>query len=548
MKLHTTTILLPVLIFSACATMRYDHTMELKCDPPPLPKCDPEIWQGTPFDTTEKVNQTFLRIRKIRGADSDSNEWKILINEKGIGSMTVGNSHVDGERSIELSNTLLSVEKNVLFPRTIATNEYQSAGLSAAVSSSPIHSRSYPATLSSIHISSLVKIGFTDSDWQSHPAVTPDKKYLFFASNMDGGFGGTDIWFSRISNDTIFAPKNCGASINTPCDEISPFISHDGNTLLFSSAGHETIGGYDIMYSELTTNNLTDIRFSLARNFGAPVNTAFDEIFPTSISQPRSLLFYSSNQPKHGNAPQNNFDMYILREFQNNSDIMPVTSKQIPYTIEISGIVRTADNIPVVDADITAKNATTKEMISQTKSDNDGKYSLNVPSDKKIEITAQKDNTLYFNEQFNHKPEDKYHIRKIDITLPNTIALRINFPNDIANEPYTFILDSNGIETQITWQSELDVVAENIKKYSTRVKKIELVGHTDDVASDSYNKALALRRVKFIEAELIKRGVKNSILNIRSEGKLKPLKPRNGEDMELYRKRLRRVELTKLIE
>jgi OOP family OmpA-OmpF porin len=85
-------------------------------------------------------------------------------------------------------------------------------------------------------------------------------------------------------------------------------------------------------------------------------------------------------------------------------------------------------------------------------------------------------------------------------------------------------------------------------RFSTKVKKIELVGHTDDVASDSYNKALALRRVKFIETELIKRGVEKSILNSKSEGKQKPLKPRNGEDMEVYRKRLRRVELTKIIE
>lgn len=549
MKLYTTFILLQALIFSSCATMRYDKTMELMCEPPPIPKCEPKLWAGTPFDTTEKVNQTFLRIRKIRGADSDSNEWKILVNNMGVGSMTVGNSHVDAERSIELTTTLLSVEKNTSFPRTTkATNKYQSAGLSATLSSSPIHSQSHPAGTSTIYMSSFVKLGFSDTAWQSHPAVTPDKKYLFFASNMDGGFGGTDIWFSPISNDTIFTPVNCGASINTPCDEICPFISEDGTMLLFSSAGHETLGGYDIMYSELMTKKLTEKSFSQAKNFGAPVNTPFDEIFPTSDSRPRTQLFYSSNQPKLGNASQNNFDMFILREFQFNSDIIPVTSKQITHNIEISGIVRTADNLPVVDADITAKNAATKETISQTKSDNDGKYSMKVPSDKKIEITAQKDNTLYFNEQFTLKPDDKYHSGRIDITLPNTIALRINFPNDIANEPYTFILDSNGVETEIPWQSELDVVAENIKKYSTKVKKIELVGHTDDVASDSYNKALALRRVKFIETELIKRGVEKSILNSKSEGKQKPLKPRNGEDMEVYRKRLRRVELTKIIE
>lgn len=547
MKLHIFIIVL-VFAFSSCAIMQNDKSLEIKCDPPPLPKCEPKIWSGIPLDTTEKVNQTFLRIRKIRGADSDSNEWKILINNNGSGIMTIGNSLVESEQSIELSGTFLTVEQSTPFPRTIVKEQHHSAGLSAAISSSPIHSKSDPAGTSTIYMSSFIKIGFSDTDWSSHPTITPDKRYLFFASNRDGGFGGTDIWFSRISNDTIFTPINCGAAINTPCDEICPFISEDGTMLLFSSAGHETLGGYDIMISELTTKNISEKSFLKAKNFGAPLNTPFDEIFPTSFSQPKTLLFYSSNQPKTGSTSQNNFDMYVLREFQTNSDIFPVKSKEIPFEIEINGTVQTANNLPVQDADVTAKNTITKETISQTKSDKEGKYSIKIPSDKKVEIMAQKDNTLYYHEQFITKLEDKYHSRTMDITLPNTIALRINFPNDIANEPYTFILDSNGVETQTPWQSELDIVADNIKMYSTKVKRIELVGHTDDVASDAYNKALALRRVKFIEGELIKRGVKKNILTIKSEGKQQPLKPRNGEDIEIYRKRLRRVELTKIIE
>ncbi|MBK7986583.1 MAG: OmpA family protein [Ignavibacteria bacterium] len=547
MKLHIFIIVL-VFAFSSCAIMQNDKSLEIKCDPPPLPKCEPKIWSGIPFDTTEKVNQTFLRIRKIRGADSDSNEWKILMNNNGSGIMTIGNSLVESEQSIELSGTFLTVEQSTPFPRTIVREQHHSAGLSAAISSSPIHSRSDPAGTSTIYMSSFVKIGFSDTDWSSHPTTTPDKRYLFFASNRDGGFGGTDIWFSRISNDTIFTPINCGPSINTPCDEICPFISEDGTMLLFSSAGHETLGGYDIMISELTTKNLSENSFLKAKNFGAPLNTPFDEIFPTSFSQPKTLLFYSSNQPKTGTTSQNNFDMYVLREFQTNSDIFPVKSKEIPFEIEINRTVRTANNLPVQDADVTAKNTITQETISQTKSDKEGKYSIKIPSDKKVELMTQKDNTLYYHEQFITKLEDKYHSRTMDITLPNTIALRINFPNDIANEPYTFILDSNGVETQTPWQSELDIVADNIKMYSTKVKRIELVGHTDDVASDAYNKALALRRVKFIEGELIKRGVKKNILTIKSEGKQQPLKPRNGEDIEIYRKRLRRVELTKIIE
>jgi hypothetical protein len=118
MNLHIFIIVL-VFAFSSCAIMQNDKSLEIKCDPPPLPQCEPKIWSGIAFDTTEKVNQTFLRIRKIRGADSDSNEWKILINNNGSGIMTIGNSLVESEQSIELSGTFLTVEQSTPFPRTI---------------------------------------------------------------------------------------------------------------------------------------------------------------------------------------------------------------------------------------------------------------------------------------------------------------------------------------------------------------------------------------------------------------------------------------------
>lgn len=548
MKIYHIALLLCVTALSACITMSIDKPKELQCDPPPPPKCEPRLWTGTAFDTTQKMNQTYLRIRKIRGADSDSNEWRILVEKNGKGLLTTGNALIETEHNVELSPTLLSIEKSTDFPRTVQKTASQSAALSTNISSSPIHARSLPSRTAQIIMGSLKTQGFSTDEWISHPALTPNRRYIFFSSNREGGFGGTDIWFSRIDGDTVYPPQNCGRNINTPCDDICPFISNDGTRLLFSSPGHESIGGYDIMISNISDADISEKSFSKAQNFGAPVNTVFDEIFPTSFGDPKTLLFYASNQTVNNRIPKKDFDMYILREYFSTSDIVPTSPKDIAFEIDIKGVVRNADNLPVNDADITAKNSMTKETITQTKSDKEGNYSLRVPSDKPVEITAQKDNTLYFNEKITVKSEDKYYGKTLDILLPKKIALRINFPNDIANDPYTFILDSNGNETDIPWQAELDLVAENIKKYSTKVKKIELVGHTDDVASDSYNKELALRRVKFIEQELIKRGVMKKILVIKSEGKQMPLKPKNGEDIEIYRKRLRRVELTKLIE
>jgi len=548
MKLNLMMLVVCLPLLSACQSMRIDKSKELQCAPPPPPRCEARLWTGTAFDTTQKINQTYLRIRKIRGADSDSNEWRLLLEKSGKGLLTSGNAFVEVEHSVEMSPTLLSIDKRTEFPRSVQKSAYQSAALSTNFSSSPIHVRSLPSQSAHILMGSMKTQGFSSGDWVSHPALTPNRRYIFFSSNREGGFGGTDIWFAKIVGDTVYPPQNCGHNINTACDDICPFISNDGTRLLFSSPGHESVGGYDIMIADITDSDLSEKSFSKARNFGAPVNTPFDELFPTSYDEPKTFLLYSSNQGLDNRTPKNNFDIYLLREYFSTSDVLPASPKEIALELDIKGVVRNADNLPVNDADVTAKNSMTKETITQTKSDKDGNYSLRVPSDKPVEITAQKDNTLYFNEKISIKAEDKYYGKTLDILLPKKIALRINFPNDIANDPYTFILDSNGNETDIAWQTELDLVAENIKKYSTNVKKIELVGHTDDVASEAYNKELAFRRVKFIEQELIKRGVMKKLLVIKSVGKNMPLKPKNGEDIEHYRKRLRRVELTKVIE
>ncbi len=543
-----TVLLCTALYLYSCVNNKLDHPKELTCITPPI-ECKPKAWTGKAFDTTEKVNNTFLRIRKVKGAGSDSNEWKLLLNKNAEGFMTTDNVLREIERKVQLSSSLLSIESNTTFQRT-KTQKDVSQGMSASISSSPIHAYSTPSTNSVIYTASLKVAGKkqTVSEWSSHPAFTPDKKYMFFSSDKEGGFGGTDIWFARVSNDTIFNAINCGPKINTPCDEISPFVSDDGEYLYFSSPGHETIGGYDILFSRINSAVLSPNVFSNAENYGAPVNTVFDEVFPTSFENPKTLLFYSSNQSQNGIIPEKDFDMFVLREFYNSSDIERVESKKNPFTVKIEGTVKDIRNNPVADADVIAKNSRTSETVAQTKSNESGEYSLEVPNDNPVDITAQKDNSLYFTEKLNFKPEDKYRPRIVEITLPEKIALRINFPNDVSEDPYTFVLDSNGMETEQTWQKELDIVAENIKRYSSKVKKIELVGHTDEVASEAYNKALAQKRVNFIANELVKRGVSKKLLSTRSEGEQKPLPLRTPEDLEYYRKRLRRVELEKIIE
>ncbi|MBN1131860.1 MAG: OmpA family protein [Bacteroidales bacterium] len=110
--------------------------------------------------------------------------------------------------------------------------------------------------------------------FESHACLTPDEKSIYFTSNRNESLGGMDIFRCDRSGDGSWSEAvNLGSTINTPLNEESPFISPDGKRLYFSSQGHNTIGGYDIFYSEL----LPDESWSQPVNPGYPVNTTDDD-------------------------------------------------------------------------------------------------------------------------------------------------------------------------------------------------------------------------------------------------------------------------------
>ena len=111
--------------------------------------------------------------------------------------------------------------------------------------------------------------------WEGSCSLSADEQTLYFASERPGGFGGKDIYKSNKMPDGSWGKaENLGPTINTVYNDDSPFIHPDGITLFFSSEGHSSIGGYDIMYS-----SIKDGRWSEPTNMGYPINTTEDERF-----------------------------------------------------------------------------------------------------------------------------------------------------------------------------------------------------------------------------------------------------------------------------
>ncbi|HLF36044.1 MAG TPA: tetratricopeptide repeat protein, partial [Cyclobacteriaceae bacterium] len=110
--------------------------------------------------------------------------------------------------------------------------------------------------------------------WDSQPTLSADGRKLFFVSDRPGGIGKRDIWVSYLGENSEWLPAvNMGIQINTIDDEISPFIHVNGQTLYFASKGYPGFGGYDLFHSDYSGG-----RWSEPKNLGYPVNTADDQV------------------------------------------------------------------------------------------------------------------------------------------------------------------------------------------------------------------------------------------------------------------------------
>lgn len=118
-----------------------------------------------------------------------------------------------------------------------------------------------------------VEIINSSSANEIQPHISSDGNTLYFASNREGSMGGYDIWVSHKSkNGTWMRPSNMGKRINTPGDELSPFLHPDNQSFYFSSDGWKSIGGKDLFYINLNDREMTE-----PKNIGAAINTEDDE-------------------------------------------------------------------------------------------------------------------------------------------------------------------------------------------------------------------------------------------------------------------------------
>lgn len=201
-----------------------------------------------------------------------------------------------------------------------------------------------------------------------HPALAPDGKRLFFVSDMPGGYGGTDIYMCSDQGGQWSEPINLGSAINTPQNEVFPFIAADG-TLYFSSNGHPGLGGLDI----LAADYLGLDEFAAPMNVGAPVNGTLDD-FAFIIDKEGKRGYFSSNRP--GGAGDD--DIYSFEM------LAPLVQRYL-----VTGIVIDDDNgSPLIDLEVQLLDVK-GSVVARTTTDARGEYSFPVDKDREYRLKVE---------------------------------------------------------------------------------------------------------------------------------------------------------------
>jgi outer membrane protein OmpA-like peptidoglycan-associated protein/tetratricopeptide (TPR) repeat protein len=346
----------------------------------------------------------------------------------------------------------------------------------------------YRASLVNNEWTNVVEVPFNSDKYSvAHPALSPDEKTLYFASNMPGTKGQSDIFKVTITGDNTYStPENISSTLNTEGRETFPFITDD-NELYFASDGHPGLGGLDIFATALDKNGLP----KSVVNIGAPVNGPMDDFAFWIDSKSRDGYFSSNREGGKGLD-----DIYSFSE---------KSRLELDCNQELEGLIANSDTGEILpNAKVTLFDASFKE-IATVQSDDKGSYSFPVECGKRYYVRGEKDE--YETRESMINVPKKSGRSKVDLAT-NKKVKEVLVGTDLAKtfdiKIIYFDLDKSKIRQDAALELEkiLDVMKQN------PTIKIDVRSHTDSRQTNQYNEALSDRRAKATIAWLIKNGIK----------------------------------------
>lgn len=324
---------------------------------------------------------------------------------------------------------------------------------------------------------------FNDSILVAHPSLSPDGSTLYFVSDHGGGQGGKDIWKAEKSGGSFRNPVNLGPRINTPGNEMFPYMRDNGE-LYFSSDYHKGMGGLDIFKAEMDAEGNWNIE-----NMGYPVNSSMDDFGIAFVPGKNQGLFSSNRKGSRSD------DIY--------SFVVP------PTIFQASGDVYNKEDgsrIEGATIRVIGTDGTNLRMRAQN-----GKFQMKLNPGTEYVFAAFKDGFL----------NDK--ARATTEGLTDSKDFRFEFKLTPIDAPIK--LDNINYEF-----GKFDLLPESVVALDSLVKllelnptiTIELMAHTDHIGGEQFNFDLSQKRAQSVVNYLIQKGISPGRLVARGYGETWP--------------------------
>jgi len=361
----------------------------------------------------------------------------------------------------------------------------------------------------------------------TQPFVTSDGNFLLFSSDRAGGVGKYDLWFANLdANYNVVRVTHMGNMVNTIEDEFAPSYHTRSRQLFYSSNGRVGMGGFDIYYAK---GDFQLQNWENPENPGIPINSSRDDLYFVSTDEVNvwNTGFLSSDRDTDCCL-----DLFAVR--QNNKQY-------------VSGLVINCETgRPVEDVRITVKDAKRGNFLLNRQTGKDGSYAFELNNTSQFDIVAEKKGfeaasnnfILKFTKEEENFTNKDICLSPVTPSIPEVDDVLVTLTEASTLAKFSF----NKFSLNHSYYQMLDSLAAIMQKYPGIV--IEIGGHTDSKGSEEYNLKLAESRVRACISYLVGKGIERSRLVGRAYGECCPLEPEfiNGVDNPAGREKNRRVE------
>lgn len=495
------------------------------------------------IDNISMINTEYPEFGAVIGADDDL----VLFNSKRPGSSggkLLQDGLYDGDVYISYRNKgTWSKPAMMKFPFSTSDDD-EILALSPDGQQSLLRKRAdgnddiYQISLKGDQWLSPVKVGDTKISTpfnETAACFSPEGIKIYFVSNQTyNNRGGKDIFFSGKmypGKDIYGTMQTIGSEVNTKEDECFVFMHPDGETMFFSSQGHESMGGYDIFMSK----RMSGI-WSKPVNMGYPINTPYDETSFVMTADGKHG-YVVSNREKGGKG---DFDIYritfigspkpqiVVTEDQLLANFaQPIKNLKIESQVDVDsknltvfkGTVLDAFTKNPIEADIEITDNTKGELISTFKTNSKtGKFLLALPSGTNYGIAVKASGYLFYSENIDFPKTSEFQLIDKEIHLTNVcIGCKIILRNIF----YDFGKATLRPESTTELNRLVDLI-NAISKIKPNVR-IEISGHTDDIGSDVSNQQLSENRAMAVVNYLTQKGISTSKLVYKGYGASQPV-------------------------